>query len=150
VWRESCGRGTQSGPELSVVVDIEGQTLWSRRGVSVAVVADPLLPCAALVLQSRALRSGLSHAYVRFASVCGCVCGGALPDDRAEWGVHASLSGPRSVVPRDLRLLTYLLAQWWMASTADVLHATRHRGAPWSCPTALPSVDHGCKHDGIS
>jgi hypothetical protein len=109
VWRESCGRGTQSGPELSVVVDIEGQTLWSRRGVSVAVVADPLLPCAALVLQSRALRSGLSHAYVRFASVCGCVCGGALPDDRAEWGVHASLSGPRSVVPRDLRLLTYLL-----------------------------------------
>jgi hypothetical protein len=37
-WRRAAG-------ELSAVVDIEGQTLWSRRGVSdCAAVADPSLP----------------------------------------------------------------------------------------------------------
>ena len=42
------------------------------------------------------------------------------------------------------------VARWYMARTSGALHATRRGGAPWSCPTVLPSVDHGCKRDGFS
>jgi len=41
-------------------------------------------------------------------------------------------------------------ARWWMASTSDALRATRCGGAPWPRPTAVPSVDHGCKRDGVN
>ena len=34
-----------------------------------------------------------------------------------------------------------------MARTSDALHATRHGGAPWSYPTALPSVTLVYKRD---
>ena len=51
--------------------------------------------------------------------------------------------------PLDARNVTRIVARCSMGRTSDVPHASWHGGAPWSCPTAVPSVDHPCKRDGF-